>query len=88
MNDNYEKERQQLGKMLKNCPDILKPLEARKWMPIGKNAIYDSIKSGELEAYVYKGGYIISKDAVIDYILRTSKNVTRKIALAGRKNAK
>ena len=36
MNDNYEKERQQLEKMLKSCPDILKPLEARKWMPIAE----------------------------------------------------
>ena len=53
MNDNYEKEKQQLEKMLKNCPDILKPLEARKWMPIGKNAIYDAIKSGELYLLIF-----------------------------------
>ncbi len=61
-------------------------MKARKWAPMGKNALYDAVKSGELEAYIYKGGYIFTKDALIDYIIKTSDKIGRRFAIAGKSN--
>ena len=46
---NQEKQRKALEKILKKCPDVLTPMKASHWAPIGKNAIYAAIKSGEIE---------------------------------------
>lgn len=83
-----EEQRNQLEKMLKKCPEILTPLKAAKWMPIGKNAVYAAIKSKELESYVYKGTYIITKDAMIDYIIKTSEDKGKTFTIRGGKNVK
>ena len=77
-----EPQKIKLQKMLKKCPEILTPMKAAKWAPVGKNAIYSAIKSGELESYVYKGGYIISKDTLIDYLVKTSDEKGRLFATA------
>ena len=66
---NQEKQREAYEKMLKKCPDILTPMKATRWSPVGKNTIYAALKNGEIEAYTYKGGYIFTKDAFIDYVL-------------------
>ena len=69
---NQEKQREAYEKMLKKCPDILTPMKATRWSPVGKNTIYAALKNGEIESYTYKGGYIFTKDAFIDYLVKTA----------------
>lgn len=58
-------------------------------MPIGRNTLYEAINKGEIETYVYQGGYILTKNSIIEYILKTAKNTKRTFAIAGKKrNAK
>lgn len=80
-----EKQKTKLEKMLKKCPEILTPMKAVKWVPIGKNAIYAAIKNGEIESFVYKGGYIITKDALIDYLVKTAEQKGRTFTIRGDK---
>ena len=48
---NQEKQREAYEKMLKKCPDILTPMKANRWSPVGKNTIYAALKNGEIESY-------------------------------------
>ncbi len=48
--ENY---RQQLEHLLRKCPNILTPAKAAKWSPLGKNKIYELLKSGELRSFKY-----------------------------------
>ena len=61
--------RAELERFYRKCPVVLKPRAAAKWMPISVNYIYDAIRKKELRAFVYRGGYVISKEDMIDYIL-------------------
>jgi hypothetical protein len=85
---NQEKTRETYQKMLKKCPEILTCTKATKWSTVGKNTIYTAIQKGELEAFVYKRSYIFTKDAFIDYLVRTSNDTGRKFARAGEKRVK
>ena len=67
---NNEEKRKELERMLKRCPEILSPIKAARWSPLGKNRVYELIHNGELRAFVYQGGYIISKDDLIDYLVK------------------
>ena len=78
-----EKQKAKLQKMLKKCLDVLTPMKAVKWAPVGKNTIYAAIKSGEIETFVYKGGYIFTKDTLIDYLVKTADQKGRNIAVRG-----
>ena len=69
---NQEKQREAYEKLLKKCPDILTPMKANRWSPVGKNTIYAALKNGEIESYTYKGGYIFTKDG---YCERQTKNL-------------
>ena len=60
--------RQQLEHLLRKCPDILTPAKVAKWSPLGKNKVYELLHNGELRAFTYQGGYIISKADLIDYL--------------------
>ena len=71
--------------MLKKCPEVLTPMKAVKWAPIGKNTLYAAIRSGEIEAFVYKGGYIITKDSLIDYLVKTAEQKGRTFTIRGDK---
>ena len=71
---NQEKQREAYEKMLKKCPDILTPMKANRWSPVGKNTIYAALKNGEIESYTYKGGYIFTKDALIVYLVKTAND--------------
>ena len=82
---NQEKQREAYEKMLKRCPDILTPMKANRWSPVGKNTIYAALKNGEIESYTYKGGYIFTKDAFIDYLVRTTKDSGRRYTIKGDK---
>ena len=83
-----EKQREKLERMLQKCPDVLTPLKASRWAPIGKNAIYAAVKSGEIESFRYKGGYILTKDALIDYIVKTANGKGKLHYMLGEKNDK
>ena len=82
---NQEKQRESYEKMLKKCPDILTPMKAARWSPVGKNTIYAALRNGELESYIYKGGYIFTKDALIDYLVRTTNNIVKRYTIKGDK---
>ena len=81
----HENAKVKLEKMLKKCPEILSPRAATKWAPVGKNAIYAAIKNGEIESFIYKGGFIITKDALIDYLVKTANDKGRTYTLRGGK---
>ena len=81
-----EKQKVKLQKMLKKCPEVLTPMKAVKWAPIGKNSLYAAIRSGEIETFVYKGGYIFTKDALIDDLVRTADQKGRTITVRGWKS--
>ena len=85
---NYESKKNMLNRMLKNCPEILTPMKASKWAPIGKNAIYAAIRNKEIESFIYRGGYIITKEALIDYLVKTSEEQGRTFKIRGDKNDK
>ncbi len=85
---NQEEQKVKLTKMLQKCPELLSPMKAVKWSPVGKNTLYAAIRSGEIESFVYKSGYIITKDSLIEYILKTANNKGRTFTIRGDKNAK
>ena len=80
-----EKQKAKLQKMLKKCPGVLTPMKAVKWAPVGKNTIYAAIRAGEIETFVYKGGYIFTKDALIDYLVKTAEQKGRRFTIRGDK---
>lgn len=80
-----EQQKIKLQKMLKKCPEVLTPMKAVKWAPIGKNTLYAAIKSGEIETFVYKDGYIFTKDALIDYLIKTADQNGRRFTIRGDK---
>ena len=82
---NQEKQRETYEKMLKKCPDILTPMKATRWSPVGKNTIYAALKNGEIESYTYKGGYIFTKDAFIDYLVKTANDKGKRYTIRGDK---
>lgn len=81
-----EQQKVKLQKMLKKCPEVLTPMKAVRWAPIGKNTLYAAIRSGEIETFVYKGGYIFTKDALIDYLVKTADQKGRTITVRGWKS--
>ena len=66
---NKEEKRKELERMLRRSPEILSPIKVSRWSPFGKNRVYEMIHTGELRSFVYQGGYIISKDDLIDYLI-------------------
>lgn len=66
---NNQEKRKELERMLAKCPEILTPTKAVRWSPLGKNKVYELLKNGKLRSFKYRGGYIISKEDLIDYLL-------------------
>ena len=64
-----EYRRKKLERMLKKCPDQLRPSDVPNWFPIGKNLVYRLIAEGELRSYRMTYGYIIRKEDFIEYLL-------------------
>ncbi len=63
----------ELRRMLRNCPEMLTPNKVSKWTLIGKNKVYELIKTRELKSFVYRGGYMIAKDDLIEYLADSSE---------------
>ena len=61
------------------------PNESGSVVTRGKNTIYAALKNGEIESYTYKGGYIFTKDAFIDYLVRTTNDKGRGYSIRGDK---
>lgn len=59
----------ELERLFHNCPDIVTPSVAAKWVPFGKNRIYELIHKGELRAFNYRNQFIIAKEDLIGYLL-------------------
>ncbi len=64
-----EEKKRELTRMLKKAPEILSPRKAAQWSPLGRNAVYELIHTGELRSFRYRDGYIIAKDDLIEYLL-------------------
>lgn len=64
-----EKNRESIERMLKNCPELMTPMQLYKWSIFGKNHIYWLINTGELRSFVYRGAHIITKEDYINYLL-------------------
>lgn len=64
-----EEKKRELTRMLKKAPEILSPRKAAQWSPLGRNAVYDLIHTGELRSFRYRDSYIIAKDDLIEYLL-------------------
>ena len=85
---NQEKLRETYQKMLKKCPEILNCSKATKWSTVGRNTIYNAIQRGEIEAFIYKGTYVFTKEAFVEYLVKTANDTGRKFARAGEKRVK
>lgn len=68
----------ELERMLKGCPEILTPQQASKWSPLGKNRVYALVKNGEIKSFIYRGGYIIAKSDLIEYLAEHSDDPSPK----------
>ncbi len=58
----------ELERMLKNAPDLMTPLKVSKCTPLGKNRVYELIKSGEIRSIIFQNSYIVAKADVIEYL--------------------
>lgn len=71
---NKEELRKQIEQSLKRCPDILTPIKIYRWTPFGKNKVYELLRTGELRSFWYQGGYVVSKDDLIDYLVKHAED--------------
>ncbi len=60
--------REKVEQLLKNAPECLSPRKVSQLTPIAKNKVYELIKTGELESFIYQGKYIIIKEDLINYM--------------------
>ena len=60
--------RDKVEQLLKNAPECLSPRKVSQLTPIAKNKVYELIKTGELESFIYQGKYIIIKEDLINYM--------------------
>lgn len=63
----------------------LTPMKAARWSTVGKNTTYTTLRNGEIESYTYKGGYIFTKDALIDYLVRMTNDIGKLYTIKGDK---
>ena len=58
----------ELERMLKKAPELMTPSKVSKHTPLGKNHVYELIKSGEIRSIVFQNSYIVAKSDVIEYL--------------------
>lgn len=61
------------NRMLNEFPDVLTTEEACEALRVGYNALYELLQSGKLKGYRNGRRWLISKRAVIEYIIEQSK---------------
>ncbi len=68
----------ELERMLKNAPDLMTPLKVSKCTPLGKNRVYELIKSGEIRSIIFQNSYIVAKADVIEYLADHANDKNRR----------
>ena len=66
-----------LERLFRKCPDVLTPYGAARWMHMSKNTVYALIHEGKLPAYQYRGGFLISKADIIEYMATTTDDAPK-----------
>ena len=64
-----EERKNAYARLLRECPEILTPRMVARWTRQSKNTVYAEIKSGDIPAVPYRGGYLIAKADLIDYMV-------------------
>ncbi len=54
--------------ILENYPDVLTPNDLMKFLSIGRNTVYDILKSGKLASIKIGKQYRIPKNSVVRYL--------------------
>lgn len=65
-------------RLLRDCPDILTPIKAARWLHCSKNEVYANINDGTLLAYLYRSSYLIAKSDLIDFIVAHTDDPPKK----------
>ena len=68
----------ELERMLKKAPNLMTPLKISKWTPLGKNRVYELIKSGEIPSIIFQNSYIVAKADVIEYLADHANDKNRR----------
>ena len=68
----------ELERMFKNCPEMLSPIKVSRWTPLGKNRVYELIKSGEIRSIIFQNSYIVAKADVIEYLVDHANDKNRR----------
>ena len=68
----------QLTRMLREAPEIMTPIKVSRFSPLGKNYVYELIKTGELRSFIYQQSYIIAKCDLIEYLAEHSDDKPRR----------
>lgn len=68
----------ELERMLKKAPNLMTPLKISKWTPLGKNRVYELIKSGEIPSIIFQNSYIVAKADVIEYLADHANDKSRR----------
>lgn len=79
-----EQKTAEFERMLRRAPEILTPKKICSFSPLGKNKVYELIKAKELRSVVYRGGYIVAKADLIEYLANHCDDASnRRFSVAG-----
>ena len=73
-----EERREAVARLFKNAPDVLTLREVAKWTRYGKNTVYDMLKDGILPGYVFRGGYLVGKEDLIDFMVEYTDDIAHR----------
>ena len=68
----------ELERMLRKVPDLMTPSKVSQCTPIGKNRVYEPIKSGEIRSIIFQNSYIVAKADVIEYLADHANDKSRR----------
>ena len=66
-----EEKIKELERMLRKAPEIMSSSQVVKFMPYGKNKVYQMIKEKEIPSFIYQGRYIVAKVDLIEFLADT-----------------
>jgi len=78
-----EERREAVARLLKNAPDVLTPREVTKWSRYGRNTVYAMLKDGTLQGYVFRGGYLVGKEDLIDFMVEHTDDIAHRYHVKG-----
>jgi len=78
-----EERREAVARLLKNAPDVLAPREVARWTRYGKNTVYAMLKDGTLQGYVFRGGYLVGKEDLIDFMVEHTDDIAHRYHVKG-----